>query len=269
MKNTSSLFMKSALATSLAFALFHAENAAATCTESSSAYIGSICYTAANFCPQGYFPADGRLLQIRNYEILYSLLSNVYGGQASAGTFALPDLRGRSTIGTGQGPGISTINLGQTPGAETATLTTIQLPVHTHPVTLVNPENNNVTIPATPGTLSVSASLPVALTPPTSGGAAPTVGLNYLSAISATVGNGLAAQNATFKGPFVQTKPGTGTTLPADTSVSGSPTIPTFSFKVPQPVVGTAGMGQPFSVRDPSIGLTACIVNVGLYPTRD
>jgi len=269
MKKTSSLFMKSALATTLAFALFHAENAAASCAESGSAYIGSICYTAASYCPPGYLSANGGILQIRYYQALYALLSNNYGGNAAAGTFALPDLRGRSAIGTGQGTGLSSIALAQTPGAETATLTTLQLPVHTHPVTLVDPANNNVTIAETPGTLSVSASLPVGLTPPASGGAAPLAGLNYLSAISATVGSGLSAQNATFKGPFVQTKPGTGTTLPADTSVTGSPTIPAFSFKVPQPVVGTAGLGQPFSVRDPSIGLTACIVNIGLYPTRE
>ncbi|MGU9868740.1 MULTISPECIES: phage tail protein [Kluyvera] len=266
MQNTSSLFVKSALAASFAFVIFHAENAAA-CTEVDSTYIGSICYTAANFCPIGYLPADGRSVNINVNQALYSLLGSNYG-PATATAFYLPDLRGRSAIGTGQGPGLSTIILGQKPGAETATLTVSNLAPHNHPVTTVQPTNNNVTIPEITGNQSITASLPLATTTPASGGAAPTVGANYLSAISATVPVGLAAQNATFKGPYVQGKPASGSTLPADVSVTGTPTIPSFSFKVPETQIGVTGGGQAFSVRDPAIGLTACIAANGLYPSR-
>ena len=265
MKKTSSLFVKSALAVSFAFVSLHAENAAA-CNQDD--YTGSICYTAANFCPQGFLAAQGQLVAINSYQALYSLLGNLYGGQVSAGTFGLPDLRGRSAIGTGQGPGLSTIILGQKPGAETATLTVNNLAAHTHPVTTVQPTANNVTVPAIPGTETITASLPLSTTTPASGGAAPAAGLNYLSAISATVPVGLAQQNATFKGPFVQAKPAAGSTLPADVTVTGSPAIPSFSFKVPETVVGSAGAGEAFSVRDPAFGLTACIAVNGLYPVR-
>lgn len=267
MKNASSLFVKSALAASFAFVVFHAENAAA-CTEAGSTYIGSICYTAANYCPIDYLPADGRSVSVNTYQALFALLGSNYGNQPSPTTFLLPDLRGRSAIGMGQGPGLSTIAIGQKLGSETATLTVNNLAPHTHPVTTVQPTANNVTVPAIPGTETITASLPLSTTTPASGGAAPTAGLNYLSAISATVPVGLAQQNATFKGPFVQAKPAAGSTLPADVTVTGSPTIPSFSFKVPETVVGSAGAGEAFSVRDPAIGLTACIAVNGLYPPR-
>lgn len=266
MQNASSLFVKSALAASFTFVVFHAENAAA-CTESDTTYIGTVCYTAANFCPIGYLPADGRSVNINSNQALFSLLGGNYG-PATATVFYLPDLRGRSAIGIGQGPGLSTIDLGQKPGAETATLTVSNLAPHNHPVTTVQPTNNNVTIPEIPGNQSITASLPLATTTPASGGAAPTAGNNYLSAISATVPVGLAAQNATFKGPYVQAKPAAGSTLPADVTVTGTPTIPSFSFKVPETQVGVTGGGQAFSVRDPAIGLTACIASSGLYPSR-
>lgn len=45
-----------------------------------------------NFCPRGSLPADGRLLQIREYTVLFSFLGITYGGDGRT-TFGLPDLR--------------------------------------------------------------------------------------------------------------------------------------------------------------------------------
>ncbi|WP_244664866.1 phage tail protein [Candidatus Symbiopectobacterium sp. 'North America'] len=99
MKLTASLFAKSALATSLAIVLFHAEDASACASEP---LVGSVCYMATDFCPRGFVRADGQLLQINANQALFSLLGNIYGGQVSAGTFGVPDLRGRSAVGVGQ-----------------------------------------------------------------------------------------------------------------------------------------------------------------------
>ena len=63
--------------------------------------------------------------------VLYTLLGTTYGGDG-VNTFHLPDLRGRSTVGTGQGPGLSNRVLGSQAGTESATLTTGNLPTHTH-----------------------------------------------------------------------------------------------------------------------------------------
>lgn len=263
MKLTSSLFAKSALVSSLAVIMLHAEDASACAAEP---LIGSVCYMVTNYCPQGFLPAKGQVVQINAYQALYSLVGNTFGGQQSSGTFGLPDLRGRSAIGTDQGPGLSNINLGQSLGAESVALTISNLAAHSHVVTSVSPATNNVTIPAVPGTLSVTASLPLSTTAPASGGAAPASGLNYLTAIAGTVPVGAGTQNVTFKGPFIQTKPGAGATLPADVAVTGNPTIPSFSFKVPEVSVGVTGSSTPLSVRDPVLGLTACIATQGIYP---
>lgn len=266
MKLTASLFAKSVLATSLTVVFFHSQEASACASEP---LVGSVCYMVTDFCPRGFVRADGQLLQINANQALFSLIGNIYGGQVSSGTFGVPDLRGRSVVGVGQGTGLSTnVTRGQMIGAETATLTINNLAMHSHGVTTIQPASDNVTVPSIPGTLSVTATLPLATTTPSSGGAAPASGLNYLSAISATVPVGAGTQNATFKGPYVQTKPAAGSTLPADVTVSGSPTIPTFSIKVPEVVVGNTGANTPFSVRDPALGLTACIAAQGIYPDR-
>lgn len=97
--------------------------------------IGSVCLFAGNFCPKGYAEANGQLLSIAQNTALFSILGTTYGGDGQT-TFALPDLRGRSPVGTGQGPGLSNLALGETAGAETVTLTQAQLPAHTHTATL-------------------------------------------------------------------------------------------------------------------------------------
>jgi len=93
-------------------------------------YIGEIQIFAGNFAPEGFAFCDGRLLQIGEYKELYALLSTTYGGDGRT-TFGLPDLRGRLPIHFGSTPnGYYTI--GETSGVETVTLTTQQIPKHTH-----------------------------------------------------------------------------------------------------------------------------------------
>ncbi len=83
--------------------------------------IGVITEFAGNFGPNGAIPCDGRLLQISEFDALFQLIGTTYGGDGTS-TFAVPDLRGRTIIGTGQGPGLSNYVLGQTGGGETATV---------------------------------------------------------------------------------------------------------------------------------------------------
>ena len=89
-------------------------------------YVGEIRMFAGNFEPAGWMFCDGRLLSIADYQVLFVLLGTTYGGDGQT-TFALPDLRGRAPIH--QGPGYV---MGQMGGTETVTLTTNQIPAHTH-----------------------------------------------------------------------------------------------------------------------------------------
>ena len=93
--------------------------------------LGGIFWFAGNFAPAGYAKAEGQLLPIAQNTALFSLLGTIYGGDGVT-TFALPDLRGRTPIHYGAGPGLSSVSLGQQGGTESVTLTEGTLPSHTH-----------------------------------------------------------------------------------------------------------------------------------------
>jgi microcystin-dependent protein len=97
----------------------------------SDPFLGEIKMFGGNFAPRGYALCDGQLLPISQNSALFSLLGTTYGGDGRT-TFGLPDLRGRFAIHAGSGPGLPTYRLGQKAGAPTRTLTTSQLPDHTH-----------------------------------------------------------------------------------------------------------------------------------------
>ncbi|MFT3827587.1 MAG: tail fiber protein [Chitinophagaceae bacterium] len=86
---------------------------------------------AGNFAPKGWAFCNGQLLAISQNQALFSILGTTYGGNGVT-TFALPDLRGRTAVTFGQGPGLGSYNLGQAAGAETVTLTINNLPAHIH-----------------------------------------------------------------------------------------------------------------------------------------
>lgn len=86
---------------------------------------------AGNFAPRSWAICSGQIMSIAQNTALFSILGTTYGGNGQT-TFALPDLRGRCAVGTGQGPGLSPITLGEMVGAETATLTPNNLPAHQH-----------------------------------------------------------------------------------------------------------------------------------------
>ena len=99
----------------------------------SEPFVGEIRMFAGNFAPRGWAFCDGQLLAVSQNDALFSLLGTIYGGDGRT-TFGLPDMRGRIPIHAGSGPGLSPRRLGAKAGAEKVTLTTNQLPSHTHPI---------------------------------------------------------------------------------------------------------------------------------------
>jgi microcystin-dependent protein len=97
----------------------------------SEPFIGEIRMFAGNFAPAGHAFCDGQLLAVSQNEALFSLLGTIYGGDGRT-TFGLPDLRGRLPLHMGSGPGLTPRPLGQKAGSETTSLTTSNLPSHTH-----------------------------------------------------------------------------------------------------------------------------------------
>lgn len=86
---------------------------------------------AGNFAPRNWAYCQGQLLSIAQNQALFSLLGTTFGGDGRT-SFGLPDLRGRTPVGTGNGPGLTPRSLGQKSGAEYNYLTVANLPSHTH-----------------------------------------------------------------------------------------------------------------------------------------
>jgi microcystin-dependent protein len=168
-------------------------------------FIGQIQAFGFNFAPRGWAFCNGQLLPISQNTALFSLLGTTYGGDGRT-TFALPDLRGRSMVHYGQGPGLSPIQIGSRGGNENTTLNVGNLPSHNHPVSVAVNTGN--------GEESSSTS--------------------YLSS------------NA---GAFNEA-PTAGAVLAGVTSAP-------------------AGGGQPFSNRDPFLGINVCIALQGIFPSRN
>ncbi len=100
---------------------------------SAEPFIGEIELYGFNFPPRGYLTCDGQLLAISSNEALFSLLGTRFGGDGRT-TFGIPDLRGRTALHQGQGPGLSLRQMGQWGGTETNASTINNLPTHSHEV---------------------------------------------------------------------------------------------------------------------------------------
>jgi microcystin-dependent protein len=92
----------------------------------SSPFIGEIRMFAGNFAPAGWAFCNGALIPISENDALFNLIGTTYGGDGQ-NTFALPDLQSRIPVHAG--PGFA---LGQSGGVESVTLTTSQIPAHSH-----------------------------------------------------------------------------------------------------------------------------------------
>lgn len=89
-------------------------------------FISEIRIMSFQFAPQGWALCNGQLLPINQNQALFSLLGTTYGGDGQV-NFALPDLRARVPIHAGSGH-----TLGERGGEQAHTLSTAELPTHTH-----------------------------------------------------------------------------------------------------------------------------------------
>ena len=172
--------------------------------------LGTIQAFGFNFAPRGWAMCQGQILAIAQNTALFSLLGTMYGGNGQT-TFALPDLRGRSLVGIGNGPGLSSITQGEMSGSETHTLIVTEMPAHNHVATV------------------------------------------QLGAGLANTANGAGGNFAANTGGTSIYNTGALGTLMAGGNVQ----------------VGIAGGSQPFSIRNPYLGMNICIATVGIYPSRN
>ena len=194
----------------------------------SNVFLGQIIQGGWNFAPRGFATCAGQLLPISTNTALFSLLGTNYGGNGST-TFGLPDLRGRSMIAPGQGPGLSSYVLGQVGGTESTTLTSGQLPNHTHTATF-----NGST-----STLSASAVKATAQTP----------------SAGALLGKSVDSAGTTV--PFIYSPAASGSLAAlGGLNVAGTVTV------------NAAGSSLPVSIVSPYLAVQIVIALQGIYPSR-
>jgi microcystin-dependent protein len=97
-------------------------------------YVGEIRMFGGNFAPNGWMLCEGQSLPISENETLFQLIGTTYGGDGEE-TFNLPNLASRVPIHMGTGPAGTTYQIGEAGGVESVTLTTQQIPVHSHVLT--------------------------------------------------------------------------------------------------------------------------------------
>lgn len=127
--------------------------ASATPASAQDCLMGELRLFAGNFAPRNWALAAGQILPVAQNAALFSILGTTYGGNG-VNNFALPDLRGRTAVGVGQGPGLSDWTWGEKRGAETQVLNANHLPAHGH---ALNVANNAAATTGTPGSDKVLA----------------------------------------------------------------------------------------------------------------
>src|SRR5438105_3545394 len=81
---------------------------------------------------EGWLLADGSAVSRTVFATLFAGIGTLYGVGDGVNTFNLPDCRGRTLVGAGQGSGLTNRVLGTSFGEENHVLLTNELPKHTH-----------------------------------------------------------------------------------------------------------------------------------------
>lgn len=252
--------------------------------------VGSVCFTASNFCPNGFLPATGQTVNIQNYQVLYALLGTRFGGNGSS-TFGLPDLRGRAPIGANDwgivtgGVAISAVPLAALRGQETVTLAASQVPLpqHSHPAAFTG------TGSGTPAQASGNVSVPVKVTVPSqniSVSGSVKIANSTATGVQAVSPNAVLAKGGAPAMIYATSATAADTNIGPTQTFTGSTTASTVNTTAAGPVtlpvtggggitggtvtVGAAGApaATPVSLISPQQALTACIAWNGIFPER-
>jgi microcystin-dependent protein len=121
---------------------------------------GAIIAFGGSVAPVGWLLCDGSAVSRTQFAALFATIGTTYGSGDGVTTFNVPDMRGRSTVGAGQGTGLTNRVRGATGGEETHQLLTGELANHNHSaVSLGSTSSNFLTSGANATALTAGSSV--------------------------------------------------------------------------------------------------------------
>ena len=94
--------------------------------------VGAVITYGSSTAPDGWLSCLGQEVYRGDYPDLFAVIGTTYGAGDGTTTFNLPNLSGRTVVGQGSGVGLTSRSMGATGGAETHTLSTGEMPSHSH-----------------------------------------------------------------------------------------------------------------------------------------
>ena len=228
-------------------------------------YIGTILPWAVDYAPQDWVLCQGQLLQVAQYQALFSLLGTKYGGDGK-NTFGVPNLQGRFPMGVN--PTDVNKQLGKyVDGPMQATITTSNLPAHNHTIAstaTVTGNGASMTIP-----VNLDISIPVNTDSYPNPMPTPATYTNSPTNNNCTLATGKTGNNATTTNIYTTNGATTNATLkPFNVQKSITATVPNPTVTVSSTcnLSGVATSQAP--VQIPYVCLNYIICVNGIYPVR-
>jgi len=113
---------------------------------------GLICDFGGVSIPSGWLGCDGSLVSRSTFSRLFAVVGTFYGAGDGVNTFALPDFRGRVSMGVGAGTGLTVRALGDQGGLEASAISLAEMPVHSHTASGTQPTHVHGVVDPSHGT---------------------------------------------------------------------------------------------------------------------
>ncbi|WP_417790781.1 phage tail protein [Terasakiella pusilla] len=208
-------------------------------------YYGTTLLFGGSFAPRNFAFCNGQIESIAQNQALFSILGTFWGGDGRT-SFGLPDLRGRTPVGFGDGPGLpSAYPIGAKFGVPTHVLSHSELPTHSHEA-VFTPTGGSSGTPIS-ATATVNAG--------TGSDASDPSGKYW-----GTTKNGLAALNS-----YSNSADKTMAVDAIDIAITGGGGGITGG----EVAIATAGNSTAFALYQPSTVIPFIICVNGLYPSRN
>jgi len=212
--------------------------------------MGQIILWSVPWVPRGWALCDGSLLSIAQNSALFALLGTTYGGDG-VNTFALPDLRGKVSVGSQNMAAV-----GVTSGAPTATTVAAGAGAVTIGVNNLPAHSHTATFTPAPAGSTVQIAIP----------ADSTAGDNNVPSTALVPGKGMAG-NFTAK-VYSSGTPDT-TLKPFPVNVPAGPgTVTNDNTGGGQPLPVAINVPVTVSTLQPGLALSFIIAVEGIFPSR-